>query len=61
MFSLLPLQKHLNLAEIAFVIDFSKLYCVHIGTRCGVAEESVHAVDLSAMSFKLPILSFFTY
>lgn len=44
-FSLLPLQKHLNLAEIAFVIDFSKLYCVHIGTRCGVAEESVHAVD----------------
>lgn len=46
---MLPLQKHLGLAGIAFVIDFSKLSCMRIGTRCDVSEESVHAADFGAM------------
>lgn len=47
-------EEHLNLAEIVFNIDFSKL-----GTRCGAFQESVRAVAFSAMSFKLPVLRLF--
>lgn len=48
-------EEHLNLAEIVFIIDFSKP-----GTRGGAFEESVRAVGFNAISFKPPILRFCT-